>query len=243
MGKPTPLVLFARRLAAALGETPPAFPPDAEAAAVRAYVEAALGRLPRQHAARFREVWAYLERAARGGAPGTGAGSLKHLLWMLRDQAGPHYERLAAALLDRVLEDPDLPLHEGLAGRLRDDPVLGPWARLALEGAYRAAMARRLRWETIGGWRVAFNDTPLNLLAVAADLGADLYVAASEAGAALKAIREGGFPPDLLDRIAAAAGGRWAAPYPDLRVCREGAPDIRALEAAVRAVLEASPRT
>jgi len=103
--------------------------------------------------------------------------------------------------------------------------------------------ARRLRWEEIGGWRVAFNDTPLNLLSVAAGRGADLYVAASEAGAALKAIREGGFPPDLLDRIAAAAGGQWAAPYPDLRVCREGAPDMAALEAAVRAVLEASPRT
>jgi hypothetical protein len=43
--------------------------------------------------------------------------------------------------------------------------------------------------------------------------------------------------PEALDAICERAGGKWAAPYPDLRVCREGAPTMEALRAAVREVL------
>jgi hypothetical protein len=237
MMKPTPLVILARLLAARRGEEPPAFG-EWEAEEVRK----ALARLARTR--REREVAEYLIRAAAGGgARGTGAGSLKHLLWLLRDRAGELYEPLARALLERVLEDPELPLHEGLAERLRADPLLGSWAQKALAGARRKELAARLEWEEIGPFRVAFNPHPENLLKIAMEAGADLYVAASEAGAALKARREKGqaqaIPPEDLDAICARAGGKWAAPYPDLRVCREGAPTMEALKAAVRAVLSA----
>jgi hypothetical protein len=235
--KPTPLVILARLLAERRGEEPPAFG-EREAEEVRDALRR-LARTPRE-----REVARYLIRAAEGGgAPGTGAGSLKHLLWMLRDRAGELYEPLARALLGRVLDDPDLPLHEGLAARLLHDSLLGSWAQKALAGARREELAARLEWEEIGPFRVAFNPRPENLLKAAMEAGADLYVAASAAGAALKARREKGrpqaIPPEALDAICIRAGGKWAAPYPDLRVCREGAPSLEALRAAVREILSA----
>jgi hypothetical protein len=235
--KPTPLVILARLLAERRGEEPPAFG-EREAEEVRSAL-ARLARTPRE-----REVARYLIRAAEGGgAPGTRAGSLKHLLWLLRDRAGELYEPLARALLGQVLDDPDLPLHEGLAARLLHDDLLGPWAQEALAGARREELAARLERERIGLFQVAFNPIEKNLVSVAMETGADLYVAASAAGAALKARRgrEGHpvIPPKVLDAICERAGGKWAAPYPDLRVCREGAPTLEALKAAAREVLSA----
>jgi hypothetical protein len=240
--KPTPLVILARLLAERRGEEPPAFG-EREAEEVRDALRR-LARTPRE-----REVAEYLiraaagERATRGRAPGTRAGSLKHLLWWLRDYGGAQYEDAARVLLRRVLDDPDLPLHEGLAARLLHDSLLGSWAQKALAGARREELAARLEWEEIGPFRVAFNPRPENLLKAAMEAGADLYVAASAAGAALKVRREKGrpqaIPPEALDAICERAGGKWAAPYPDLRVCREGAPSLEALKAAVREILSA----
>jgi hypothetical protein len=242
MASPTPLVILARLLAERRGEEPPAFG-EREAEEVRD----ALRRLARTR--REREVAEYLiraaagERATRGRAPGTRAGSLKHLLWWLRDYGGAQYEDAARALLERVLDDPNLPLHEGLAARLLHDDRLGPWAQQALAGASREELAALMEWEEIGPFRVAFNPTEKNLTKAAMEGGADLYVAASAAGAALKARWEKGqpqaIPPKALGAICERAGGKWAAPYPDLRVCREGAPTLEALRAAVREVLAA----
>jgi hypothetical protein len=233
--KPTPLVILARILARRRGEEAPSFHPEEEARAVRAHLRA------KARTSREREVAEYLIRAAWGGAAGTGAGSLKSLLWTLRDHAGPLYEPLAERLLIWILEDPDLPLHEGLAARLRADPLLGSWAQKALAGARREDLAARLEWEEIGPFLAAFNLTEENLLKAAMEAGADLYVAASKIGAALKARRgKDGRPvvsPEALDAICARAGGKWTAPYLDLRVCREGAPTMEALRAAVREVL------
>jgi hypothetical protein len=230
----TPLVILARLLAQRWGEEPPVFG-EREAEEVRAYLRS------RARTHRERAVAEYLIRAARGGARGTGAGSLKNLLWTLRDHAGERYEPLAERLLRRVLEDPDLPLHEGLAQRMLTDPLLGQWAREALAGARREELAARLEWEDIGPFRVAFNSTAENLLKTAMEKKADLYAAASTTGAALKARRgEDGapvIPPEILDAICVRAGGKWVAPYADLRVCREEAPSMEALRQAVREVL------
>jgi hypothetical protein len=234
---PTPLVILARLLAERRGEELPAFG-EREAEEV----QGALRRLAWTR--REREVAEYLIRAATGGdTPGTGAGSLKHLLWWLRDHAGELYELLARALLERVLENPSLPLHEGLASRLLHDALLSAWVPKALEGARREDLVACLEWEKIGGFLVAFNPTEANLTKPAMEAGAHLYVAASEAGSALKARKEKGqpqaVPPEALDAICERAGGKWAAPYPDLRVCREGAPTLEALKAAAREVLSA----
>ncbi len=230
----TPLVILARLLAKRRGEEPPVFG-EREAEGVRAYLRS----WARTH--RERAVVDYMVRAARGGARGTGAGSLKNLLWALRDHAGELYEPLAERLLRRVLEDPDLPLHEGLAARLLSDPLLGPWAQQVLAGVRWEELAAQLEWEEIGPFWVAFNSTPKNLLKTAMKGGADLYAAASTAGATLKARRgEDGMPvipPEVLDAICARAGGKWMVPYVDLRVCREKAPSKEALLTAIREVL------
>jgi hypothetical protein len=233
--KPTPLVILAHLLAKRWKERPPTFG-EREAEEVREALNR-LARTPRE-----REVARYLIQAAAGGrAPGTSTGSLKHLLWWLRDHAGELYERLARALLERVLEDPNLPLHEGLASRLLHDALLGVWVQKALEGARREDLVACLEWEEINGFLVAFNPTEANLLKPAMEAGADLYVAASESGAALKSRKgtdgEPLIPSEILNAICEKAGGKWADPYPDLRVCREGAPTMKALKEAVREVL------
>lgn len=230
--KPTPLVILARLLAERRGKLPPVFG-EREAEEARD----ALRRLAQTR--REREVAEYLIQAATGGGvPGFRAGSLKHLLWWLRDHAGELYEPLARALLNRALETPDLPLHEGLASRLLHDALLGAWVQKALEGTRREDLVACLEWEKIGSFEVAFNRTEANLLKPAMEAGAHLYAAASKSGAALKARRgEGGeplIPPEVLNAICDLAGGEWAAPYPDLRVCRENPPTLEALKAAAR---------
>jgi len=238
---PTFLVIFARLLAKMRGEPPPTFPREQEAEKVRDYIRR------QAKTRREREVAEYLIAAAEGRAKGTrsrgaGAGSLKHLLMTLRDNAGDLYEALATALLARVVQDPKLPLHEGLAERLRGDPLFGSWAQQALERTPRQALEAVLVWERIGGFRVAFNPTPKNLANIAFSSGADLYVAASENGAVLMARqreRDGlpVIPKEVLDAIAQRAGGRWIAPYDNLRLAREAAPTFKALQEAVRQVL------
>jgi hypothetical protein len=239
MMKPTPLVILARLLAERRGEEPPTFG-EREAEEVRD----ALRRLAQTR--REREVVQYLIQAAAGERTpwqrrAHGTGSLKHLLWLLRDNAGELYEPLARALLNQVLENPNLPLHEGLASRLLHDALLSAWVQKALEGARREDLVACLEWEKIGDFLVAFNPTEANLTKPAMEAGAHLYVAASGAGAALKARRgEDGeplIPPKVLNAICDQAGGKWAAPYPDLRVCREDTPTMEALKAAVREVL------
>ncbi|WP_322797960.1 hypothetical protein, partial [Thermoflexus sp.] len=96
MSSRTPLRLLAELLAERNRQPLPSYPPGEEAKALRAFLEKAA------RTRREREVAAYLERAATGGgAPGTRAGSLKNLLWLLRDRAGELYEDLARALLRR----------------------------------------------------------------------------------------------------------------------------------------------
>jgi hypothetical protein len=171
--KPTPLVVLACLLTERRGKPHSVFG-EREAEGVRD----ALRRLAQTR--QEQEAAECLIQAAKGGdVPGTGTGSLKHLLWWFPDHARELYETLARALLERAIENPDLPLHEGLASRLLRDAVLSAWARKALEGARQEA----------------------------------------------------------LDAICERAGG--AAPYPELRVCREGAPTLGALKAAAREVLSA----
>lgn len=251
MNNQTPIELFAHFLAHRLGEElgdPPA--PEAEARWVREQIRRLLGEAWRRRmpwASRAREVAEYLQAAARGGALHTGAGSLKNILYTLRDHAGEQYPLAARRLFRLLLEREELPLGEGLAERLRNDPVLGPWASEALAGASREALAARMAWEEMGGVRVAVNRTPENLLAAAMDAGADLYVAVSERGAAIK-IRRGPdgrpvVPPGIIEEalrtIPEADRGVWAHPYEDLWVCRQALrPEI--LLAALREALEAS---
>ncbi len=235
--RPTPLALLVRILSQNLGIDPPVARSPHE-----------LRELARRFAIsrREREVAEYLIRAsAGGGAPGTGKGSLKNILWLLRDRAGGDYEELASYLIRLVLDNFLLPLDEHLAARIRDDPVIGRWAQKALEQPPAIKLAENLICHEFGGWLVAFNATSMNLLKPAVLAGSALYVASSTDGrgvrtAVLKAIRESGFPLELLGEIAREAGGKWIQPYPDLMISTENAPDLGALVGAVNRVLSRS---
>ncbi|MFZ8843752.1 MAG: hypothetical protein ACO2PQ_06940, partial [Thermoflexus sp.] len=173
-------------------------------------VRDALRRLARTR--REREVAEHLIRAAKGGGtPGTRAGSLKHLLWWLRDHAGELYEHLARALLERVLENPSLPLHEGLASRLLHDALLSTWVQKALEGARQEDLVACLEWEKIGGFLVAFNPTEANLTKPAMEAGAHLFsqIPPSQWGveAFIRLLRED--PPEEESARPAARAGRY----------------------------------
>jgi hypothetical protein len=154
----------------------------------------------------------HLIRAAKGGGtPGTRAGSLKHLLWWLRDHAGELYEHLARALLERVLENPSLPLHEGLASRLLHDALLSAWVQKALEGARQEDLVACLEWEKIGGFLVAFNPTEANLTKPAMEAGAHLFSQIPpsrwEVEAFIRLLRED--PPEEESARPAARAGRY----------------------------------
>lgn len=214
MASKTPLRIFAELMAERKSVPVPAdirIRSADEAQALRRFLDTL------QKNRREREVAEYLIRASSGGGHrDTGAGSLKHLLWLLRDRAGEHYEPLAKHLLSLVLDRPDLPLGGRLADALLYDPVLGMWARMVMEGFPVEELAARMEFMKAGRWVIALNRTSLNLLKVAAARGVSLYVASSEQGAVIKAIRESGFPLHLLRQIAQEAGGKWTMPYPDM---------------------------
>lgn len=190
---------------------------------------------------REKQVAEYLIQASRGGAKGTGKGSLKHLLWTLRDRGGDLYEPMALYILNKILEDENLPLNESLAERLFGDRVIGGMVQMAM-GLSIEEESRHLEFEVIGGYKVAFNSSPLNLLKAAVVQKAALYAASSLdrdgiRTAVLVAIREQGLPLYLLDEITKRAGGVWIRPYENMRLSKENAPTIEALKSAIRSVL------
>lgn len=166
---------------------------------------------------RERQIARYLIDAADGRlGPRGGRGSLKNLLWWLREYAGHAYHRLAQTVLVYALANADSDL-ESIAEELQRVPGLSFCARQALKGADKSELAESLSVQTLGDWRVAVNTTAANLLAVAMQVtDADLYVAASERGAVVKARK--GIPFDMpaavaqLDRQAC---GGWKLAHPD----------------------------
>jgi hypothetical protein len=207
----TPLQVCALVLAQERRTEPPVTP-DARA----------LRRWLREHARcpREREIAGYLIAACGRGRLGRrgGGGSLKHVLWWLRDYGGEAYPAAARALVRYLLDHPAVPLHD-VVDHLPLVPAAASFAEMIRAGADGAFLAEsHLEARRVGRWTVAINRTPLNLLGVAMrHTRADVYVAASARGAVIKPRRELSFP---LAPLVARLGDGWAQPYPDLAVRR-----------------------
>ncbi len=198
MNNRTPLQL----LVAAMGGEPAADTADLKQQA------RALAKTPRS-----REVTEYLITAVEGHLPRStkAGGSLKYVLWWLRDHAGELYEPAAQAVLKAALES-NWPLSNALV-HLAHLPILGVFLQDLQRPVDWRALARDLLQERrIGDLRVAVNTSLFNMTGPAMRLGYDVMVARSEKGAAIKARRG-----KRLD-TAALPGSHWVQPYPDLVV-------------------------
>ena len=212
MSTKTPLQIFVEVLT---GQTAPA---DAQE----------LRALARRHAytRRAREIAEYLIAAAEERLPREkkAGGSLKHVLWTLRDVAGDLYEPAAREVLQLLLlSRPNAPLTNVLP-HIHNLPIAGTFYEHMTEAQDWRALARFLEERQGGPWRVAVNTTPRNLTDVAMRLGYDVMVARSEKGAVVKARR------GLRVDAARLPGTGWKQVYPDLVIWRAEAGDSPSVE-------------
>ncbi len=195
-----------------------------------------LRALARMHARtrRAREIAEYLIAAADQRLPREqkAGGSLKHVLWGLRDIAGELYEPAAKEVLNYVLTHPEVPLTNVLP-HIRNLNVASVFYSGLVKTKDWRSLARYLEEHRIGPWRVAVNRTTRNLTDVAMRLGYDVMVAQSEKGAVVKARR--GLRVDAT-RL---PGMGWKQVYDDLVVWRADAGEPLAIEEILRALPEA----
>lgn len=174
---------------------------------------------------RERELAAYLIAACGRGRLGRrgGGGSLKHVLWWLRDYGGESYPAAAKDVLHYLLDHPGVPLHN-VVDHVPRIPAAAPFAGMLRDGADGAVLAEaHLEVRLAGRWRVAINRTTLNLTGVALrHTAADVYVAVSARGAVIKPRRSLAF---ALAPVVARLGDGWVQPYSDLALCQGPAGD------------------
>jgi hypothetical protein len=211
----TPLQVCALVLAEAQVVRPPS---TADARALRRWLKAHAGT-PRE-----RELVSYLI-AACGRSLGNrgGGGSLKHVLWWLRDYARRAYPTAAKEILSYLLNHPEVPLHD-VIDHVRFVPAAASFVDAIRNGADSETLARtHLNVRQAGRWSVVINRTTINLLSAAMRYtAAQVYVAVSARGAVIKVRRRVSFP---LTSVVAELGDGWAHPYPDLAVRRGPADD------------------
>lgn len=209
----TPLQVYASVLAQRRGVEPPHTSDKYE-----------LRRWLKSHAIsrRERQINAYLSDAASGklGRRG-GYGTLKYVLWWLRDYAGPAYPAAARGVLRRLLDHPEIPLEKAL-DQVDKVPAAASFAQDLRENVSGETLADLyLKLEQAGRWLVAVNPTRMNLIRVAFRYTpADLYVAASTRGSVVKVRRGCDFP---LAELVLRLGEDWVQPYPDLALCQDPA--------------------
>ena len=181
-------------------------PPDetpSDAAEIRRLLRRG-ARTPRQ-----REVTGYMIAAADGllGRRGSG-GSLKHVIWWLRDNAGELYVPAARETLKLAL-DGTWPLSNALP-HLKGGRVVGQFLGALGETTHVQALLSEVREVQAGPWRVAVYEGTRNLLKPVMRAGFDAYAALSERGGVVKVRR--GLTVD---------GSRfpgWKQVYPDLLI-------------------------
>lgn len=201
---PTALHLFVRHLLG--GPDTPVLPE------LHAWLERTPARTDRERAMRD-----YLLAASRSGGLShaqTRRGSLKHLLWWLRDHAGSLYEPAALAVLEAACAS-ETPL-EDLAESLRAHPLIGGLVQQALRSERADDLVRHLLFEDSPRGRVAWNRTTLNLSKLAFARGARYYAALSIEGGCLMAARG-----TVMLEFPLTDG--WSQPYPNLVLLRRPA--------------------
>jgi len=209
----TPLQVYAELLAAEHDVAPPA---SASSHALQRWLN------ENTTSPREREIAWYLIDASIGGRLKRrgGYGTLKYVLWWLRDYAGELYPAAARGVLRCLLQRKDLPPG---SSRVVDEIVpLVPEAasfRDLMSGAKGEILVdAHIELRRVGRWLLAINRTKLNLLSVVMKhTDADVYVASSIRGSVVKVRRGCDFPlAELVSRL----GEDWVQPYPDLAICQ-----------------------
>lgn len=173
---------------------------------------------------REREVVSYLLTVSREQSHAQG-GSLKHVLWWLRDYAGELYEVAASETLQLVLQHGNTSLDNVLPVLKQYGRTVGLFTSYLREGTDRATLAAHLRWLAVGAYKIAVNETMLNLTSIAFQQGADLHVAVSERGAVLVSQRGLQFVEDVV------LGNGWTRIYPNLFLYEGDTPRLLDAEA------------
>ena len=176
--------------------------------------------------------------SGRGIGRRGGGGSLKHVIWWLRDYAGELYVPSGRAVLDYVIDHDDVPL-TNVVDNLQFVPAAAAFEEQIRKGADAHTLAKaHLKLEQAGRWLVVVNRSTLNLLSVAMNCTeADVYVAASARGTVIKVRRRitalslTTIVGELSNRI----GGEWAHPYHDMAL-RKGRADDSVLEAVLEEI-------
>ncbi len=222
MISPTPLqVLLATLRDIPVEETPL----DAQA------VRHALYQLPLDE--RSREVVHYLIAASDAKLERYGAGgSLKHILWWLRDNAGDLYVPAARDAVSLALEG-TWPLSNALP-HLKQGRIVGQYVEVIAESSNASELLRAIEEEIVGPWRVAVYEGTLNLLKPVMRAGFDVYVAMSERGGVMKVRRGLTVDGHLFPG--------WKQVYPDLLILDgEWAEGIHALLPLLPAAIRRNP--
>ena len=171
---------------------------------------------------REQEIAWYLTRAATGvlHPREKRAGSLKHILWWLRDHGGELYVPAARAILAYLMEHHEVSL-TAVGDALPAIPLAAHLQEIILQGVDKRELASRLQLLQAGRWIVAYNRTSLNLTGIALSLTpAHLYFATSSRGRVIKVRREVTFPLGELLQELKKISPEWVQPYPDMILAR-----------------------
>lgn len=223
----TPLQVYASLLASEHSDSREA-PVSAGGRVVRRWL-AENARTPRE-----REIARYLCAASSGGRLGQrgGYGTLKYVLWWLRDYAGDVYPAAARGVLRFLLRHPYIAPGDRIIDTVVPQVPEAASFRDLMTGADGPTLIEaHIELRRAGRWLLAINRTPLNLLSVVMKhTDADVYVAVSTRGAVIKARRGNDFP---VAAIAARLREDWVQPYPDLALCTRAGDEIE-----LQAILE-----
>ena len=169
---------------------------------------------------RQREVANYLQAAAENRLPNEQklGGSLKHVLWRLRDVAGELYEPAAKEVLTYVLQNAGIKLKYVLP-HVENLPTVAMFSKDLQEPVDWRKLSTSLQEVSVGGLRVAVNLTTRNLTNVAMREGYDVMVAQSQMGTVVKAAAGFRIKVENLPQ-----SGGWKQPYQDLVIWQADTP-------------------
>jgi len=161
---------------------------------------------------RLKQVGEYMIRCADQKATDEekGFGSLIYVLMWLRDNAVETYEGSAKATIGEAIKS-NWPLKNAI-GFLSDTYMVQEYVPAMWKGTPKEALTKQLAWINQDGLRIAVNCSRKNLVSLAFEKGADVYIGASDEGGVVKAKTGYSIGPDLQRVL----GSGWVQPYPDM---------------------------
>lgn len=170
---------------------------------------------------RERAVGEYILRCAeqRMMVGDHGFGSLNHALKWLRDNAIQTYEISAKAAISEAIKN-DWPL-ENAIHFLSSTYMVQEYVPAMWKGDKKEDLKAQLAWVNQGTYRVAVNCSRKNLVGIALQGGADIYIGASDEGAVVKTRTGLTIGSELLEAL----GSDWAQPFPDMVLTKQPTDD------------------